>query len=79
MHLRRLNACSKLSLGQSQRGGTQTCGIQFDRPDPLFAELHAAIQTTLEAYRAQLPPADASHPLLGHRGCGGWPDHGLCA
>lgn len=66
-HLRRLHAGASLPLGQSLRGGTQTRGILFERPDPLLAELHAAIRATLEDYRAQLPPADAAHPLLGHR------------
>ena len=64
--LRGLHATSCLPLGQSLRGGTQTRGILFHRPEPLLAELHAAIRATLEEYRRALPPADAAHPLLRH-------------
>lgn len=66
-HLRRLHTSASLPLGQSLRGGTQTRGILFERPDPLLAELQRAIRAVLEAYRAQLPPGDAAHPLLRHR------------
>lgn len=65
--LRRLHAVSAMPLGQSLRGGTQTRGILFHRTEPVLAELHAAIRATLETYRAQLPPADETHPLLRHR------------
>ncbi|WP_435418381.1 putative 2OG-Fe(II) oxygenase [Parerythrobacter aurantius] len=65
--LHELHDASPMPLGQSLRGGTQTRGILFDRMEPEFAALHRAIRETLELYRAQLPPADAAHPLLRHR------------
>lgn len=65
--LRELHAASSMPLGQSLRGGTQTRGILFHRTEPVLAELHAAIRSTLETYRAQLPPRDDTHPLLRHR------------
>lgn len=65
--LRRLHATSAMPLGQSLRGGTQTRGILFHRTEPVLAELHQAIRTTLEAYRDRLPPRDDTHPLLRHR------------
>lgn len=65
--LRRLHAASSMPLGQSLRGGTQTRGILFHRTEPVLAELHQAIRATLETYRDQLPPRDATHPLLRHR------------
>ncbi|MEC7818581.1 MAG: putative 2OG-Fe(II) oxygenase [Pseudomonadota bacterium] len=65
--LRRLHARSALPLGQSLRGGTQTRGRLFDRTEPIFAELRAAIERTVEDYRHGLPPGDPAHPLLRHR------------
>lgn len=65
--LRDLHGFARLPLGQSLRGGTQTRGILFQREDPLLSELHAAIRGALESYRAQLAPADETHPLLRHR------------
>lgn len=58
---------SPMPLGQSLRGGSQTRGVLFHRMEPEFAALHQAIRETLESYRAQLPLADAAHPLLRHR------------
>jgi Tfp pilus assembly protein PilF len=66
-HLRKLHEGVPMPLGQSLRGGTQTRGILFDRPDPLLQELHKAILETLELYRNELPQADETHPLLRHR------------
>ncbi|BDI60412.1 putative 2OG-Fe(II) oxygenase [Qipengyuania nanhaisediminis] len=65
--LRALHSRSAMPLGQSLRGGTQTRGILFHRTEPLLAELHEAIRTTLASYRADLPVRDDSHPLLRHR------------
>lgn len=65
--LRVLHAGSAMPLGQSLRGGTQTRGILFHRTEALLAELHEAILATLEAYRAELPLRDDTHPLLRHR------------
>ncbi len=58
---------SPLPLGQSLRGGTQTRGRLFDRGEPEFQRLREAIEATIEDYRAGLPAADATHPLLRHR------------
>ena len=55
---------SPFPLGQSLRGGTQTRGLLFDREHPLLDELHRAIMTTVDRYRANLRRTDAAHPLL---------------
>ncbi|MGB3471515.1 MAG: putative 2OG-Fe(II) oxygenase [Erythrobacter sp.] len=65
--LDKLHTHSGMPLGQSLRGGSQTRGLLLERPEPALAELHAAITATLEAFRADLPPADPSHPLLSQR------------
>ncbi|MGB3711910.1 MAG: tetratricopeptide repeat protein [Erythrobacter sp.] len=65
--LRALHEKSAMPLGQSLRGGTQTRAVLFDRTEPLLAELHEAIGSTLERYRDGLPKDDPSHPLLRHR------------
>lgn len=65
-----LHQCAGMPLGQSLRGGTQTRGVLFHRPDRVLAQLHAAIAATLETYRAGLPRADRSHPLLRARDAG---------
>ena len=62
--LRELHVAAGMPLSQSLRGGSQTRGVLFHRPEPVLAELHAAILATLEAYRAELPPTDPGHPLL---------------
>jgi Tfp pilus assembly protein PilF len=63
--------------GQSVRGGTQTRGKLFERSDPAIMMLRDALQSAVDAYRDQLPPFDAAHPLLKHRNRhlhvhGGW-------
>ncbi len=58
---------SPFPLGQSLRGGTQTRGQLFDRAEPEFQALRAAILSTLQEYRAGLPLRDDAHPLLRHR------------
>lgn len=65
--LHALHDASPFPLGQSLRGGTQTRGRLFDRHEPAYAALAAAIERTLEEYRDALPPADPTHPLLRHR------------
>lgn len=65
--LRGLHAGSAMPLAQSVKGGTQTRGALFARPEPELAELKIALGRTIESYRAQLPPADAAHPLLARR------------
>ncbi|MDQ3144495.1 MAG: hypothetical protein M3Q57_06405 [Pseudomonadota bacterium] len=75
--LRSLHRTSGRPIGQSARGGTQTRGALFDRDDALIGQLRNRIQSALDTYRAALPAADASHPLLAHRdrrlkAAGGW-------
>lgn len=65
--LHALHDGSSFPLGQSLRGGTQTRGNLFDRAEPELARLHAALLAALEEYRAGLPPADTTHPLLRRR------------
>ncbi|WP_246844975.1 putative 2OG-Fe(II) oxygenase [Altererythrobacter sp. TH136] len=65
--LHQLHDAAAPPLGQSLRGGTQTRGGLFDRMEQPFVRLADTIDATLEDYRAQLPAADAAHPLLRHR------------
>lgn len=65
--LANLHDGSAMPLGQSLRGGTQTRGILFDRTEPQLTALRRAIDATLQDYRAGLPDADETHPLLRHR------------
>ncbi|MGE5952510.1 MAG: tetratricopeptide repeat protein, partial [Qipengyuania vulgaris] len=58
---------STFPVGQSLRGGTQTRHILFHRREPELQLLQSAIVAALEEYRATLPPADKSHPMLRHR------------
>lgn len=62
-----LHESAAMPLSQSLRGGSQTRGILFHRPDPVLAELREAIAATLETYRAGLPQSDGAHPLLSAR------------
>lgn len=66
-HLRSLHVARGEYLDQSVRGGTQTDGPLFSRIDPVTRALRAAIVEAVETYVADLPPADAAHPLLGPR------------
>jgi len=63
-HLQILHEDAGMPLSQSLRGGSQTRGVLFHRPEPVLAELHDAIRVTLGAYRSELPMADPDHPLL---------------
>ncbi|MEM7690537.1 MAG: putative 2OG-Fe(II) oxygenase [Pseudomonadota bacterium] len=63
----RLHGAAGMPLSQSLRGGSQTRGTLFHRSDPDLEALHEAILSTLEAYRKELPEADAGHPLLTSR------------
>ena len=65
--LHALHDSSPMPLGQSLRGGSQTRGILFHRPEPEFGALQDAILATLDEYRRGLPPHDGNHPLLRHR------------
>lgn len=62
--LKQLHKEAGMPLSQSLRGGSQTRGVLFHRPDPVLAELHSAIRTTLSTYQASLPRNDQTHPLL---------------
>lgn len=59
-----LHESASMPLSQSLRGGSQTRGVLFQRPEPLLAELHDTIQSTLQSYRSDLPATDGTHPLL---------------
>ncbi len=54
-------------IGQSVKHGSQTRGALFARAEPIIQTLRAASEAALLCYRAGLPPADVSHPLLRHR------------
>ena len=65
--LRTLHRTRTRPLHQSLRGGTQSRGRLFERPEPeirLFAE---RIEAAVQRYWNELPDADATHPLLRHR------------
>lgn len=65
--LRDLHSRSGRFLDQSVRGGSQTDGPLLSRLDPEIRALRTAIAGAVDAYRAQLPPLDATHPMLRHR------------
>ncbi len=62
--LRRLHRTTHQPLEQSVRGGTQTQGNLFQRLEPEFRALRAAIVAAVERHVGQLPPADPDHPTL---------------
>lgn len=51
-------------LAQSLRGGSQTPGRLFGRPEPRIEALRRALVASVEGWLAELP-SDASHPFLG--------------
>lgn len=51
-------------LNQSVRGGSQTPGRLFVRPDPTIAMVRATLQAAAERWLATLP-TDPTHPFLG--------------
>lgn len=65
--LRSLHTSRAHPIGQSLRGGTQTRGRLFSRPEPLLSRLEAALVDAVHAHRDALPPTDPAHPLLRHR------------
>jgi len=65
--LRTIHKTGAAPIGQSVRGGTQTRGRLFQRPEPEAKLLRDAIASAVAAYRDALPPADPGHPLLRHR------------
>lgn len=62
--LRQLHGNSGRFLDQSVRGGTQTDGPLLSRIDPELAELRQLIVAAVGDYVGQLPPFDATHPML---------------
>jgi tetratricopeptide (TPR) repeat protein len=65
--LRGLHRARAHPIGQSLRGGTQTRGRLFGRPEPEVARLAEAIMAAVRRHLGALPPADAAHPLLRDR------------
>jgi hypothetical protein len=66
--LRTLHRTQTHPLHQSLRGGTQTRGRLFERSEPEIVLLASKVRDAVGRYWNELPPADASHPLLRHRG-----------
>ena len=65
--LRTLHRTRAHPIGQSLRGGTQTRGRLFARPESELATLRERIEEAVRRYADALPPFDAAHPLLRHR------------
>jgi tetratricopeptide (TPR) repeat protein len=65
--LRALHVTRSHPIGQSLRGGTQTRGRLFSRPEPEIARLEQAVSEAVHAHFRNMPPADELHPLLRHR------------
>ena len=65
--LRQLHVARHHPAGQSLRQGTQTRGSLFRRRDHLIFRLREHIRSAVSTYVSNLPPADATHPLLRHR------------
>lgn len=66
--LRTLHRTRMRPLHQSLRGGTQSRGRLFERPEAEIALLGERIQSAVQGYWDALPAMDAAHPLLRHRG-----------
>ena len=62
--LRAIHTARANHLDQSARGGTQTDGPLFSRIEPEIRALRSAVVDAVEEYVAQLPTANAGHPLL---------------
>lgn len=68
--LRALHQSRSQPLGQSVRGGTQTAGQLFLRPEPEIRRLSDAIAAAIRKFVDALPAGDPRHPLLKHRNMG---------
>ncbi|MBY0284762.1 MAG: tetratricopeptide repeat protein [Sphingomonas sp.] len=66
--LRDLHRTRAHPIGQSLRGGTQTRGRLLTREEPIIARLRECLRHAVAGHVSAMPPADASHPLLRHRG-----------
>jgi hypothetical protein len=62
--LRGLHHARSHPIGQSVRGGTQTRGRLFGRPEPAIQALEAAIRAAVQRHVEGLPATDPGHPLL---------------
>ena len=65
--LERLHEHSGMPIGQSVKGGSQTRGALLSRCEPQIASIRTALECVLAVYRAGLPAADPTHPLLSRR------------
>jgi tetratricopeptide (TPR) repeat protein len=61
-----LHQAGREPVRQSLRGGSQTSGRLFGRPDPTIAAAEDALRRAVEGWLATLP-GDASHPFLRRR------------
>jgi tetratricopeptide (TPR) repeat protein len=61
-----LHQAAREPLQQSLRGGSQTAGRLFGRPEPAIAAAQAALRQAVERWIATLP-ADPKHPFLQRR------------
>ncbi len=60
--LSRYHTAKQAPVDQTLRGGSQTSGTLFDRPDPDIQLLQDALRVPIEAYIASIP-YDDSHPF----------------
>lgn len=65
--LRALHRTRRRPLDQSLRGGTQTIGRLFERPEPEIALFAEHIGRAVQRYWDLLPAPDPEHPLLRNR------------
>ncbi len=65
--LRELHRTRSHPIGQSLRGGTQTRGALFARMEPTLRHVRDVLTVAVNAHARDLPPFDATHPLLRHR------------
>lgn len=68
--LRSLHRSPAQPIGQSVRGGTQTSGQLFIRPEPQVSVLTDALAAAIRDFFGELPQADPKHPLLRYRDMG---------
>lgn len=61
-----LHRARREPMQQSLRGGTQTAGRLFGRPEPLLEAARQSLMRGIERWLATLP-ADATHPFLSRR------------
>lgn len=61
-----MHTAQREPVNQSLKGGSQTSGALFGRPDPVIAALRDALARTVDRYVAALPD-DPRHPFLARR------------